>query len=298
MANSILDVQISYDAGNRTPIVTGASGSVNSGSKRLSFYNIAKLIWGLMTGIRYKQGSSYLQYQTSLVAASATATPAAVQSGDTLTIAGTALTAAQRRATATVTCATAIAGNTITVNGVLFTGTAGAVTPGEATFSIDTGNTATATSIAAQVNAYASPKLSGVLAARSSAAVVTFYAIAQGTAGNSLTLATSDNVTLAASGATLANGAAIANNTFDFAGTNATTGAAIAAAILASTTAAVQSTTAVADATTGVVTVTAKVAGVAGNAVTFTSSNGTRLAVTGSGFLASGAADAPVRLSL
>ncbi|MBK7865213.1 MAG: hypothetical protein IPJ65_42770 [Archangiaceae bacterium] len=294
MANTVIGLQMSFDSGNKTPVVAGS----NSGVMRLSFYNIGRFILGMLIGTKYKQGSSYLQYQTSLVAASATATPAAVQSGDTLTIAGTALTAAQRRATATVTCATAIAGNTITVNGVLFTGTAGAVTPGEATFSIDTGDTATATSIAAQVNAYASPKLSGVLAARSSAAVVTFYAIAQGTAGNALTLATSDNGTLAKSGATFANGAALANNTFDFAGTNATTGAAIAAAIAASTTAAIQTVTASADATTGVVTVTNKVAGVAGNATTFVSSNGTRLAVTGSGFLAGGSASDPVRLTL
>lgn len=293
MANTVINVQISFPSSVRNPAaITGAN------PKRITLLGVAQLIYGMIHGSTANLGGSgsYIQTQSSLVAASATATPASVINADTLTIAGTALTATQRRATGTITCATAIAGNTVTINGAVFTGAAGAVTPGAQTFSIDTGNTACATSIAAQINASVDPRVAGVVGARSSAAVVTLYAINQGTTGNALTLASS-GATLAVSGALLTGGAAITNNTFDFAGSNITTGQAIAAAILASTTTAIQSVTATANATTGVVTVTAKVAGVAGNAVTFVSSNGVRLAVTGSGFLASGSAGAPTRYS-
>ena len=285
MADNYIDVQLKFSGGIKSPIITG--------DRRLTLLNLQKFIWGLAHGVQYSEGDFLVTVASSVVAASATATPAAVQSGDTLSIAGTALTATQKRATGTLTAATAIAGNTCVINGVTFTGVAGAVVPGEATFSIDTGNTETATSLAAQINAYVDPRISGIVAARSASAVVTVYAITQGTAGNSITLA-GTAVTLAASGATLANGAALSNNTFDFAGTDATTGAAIAAAINASTTAAVKRTTATA-ASNGVVTVTAKIGGAAGNAITFTSSNGTRLAVTGSGFLANGAQGEPTQ---
>jgi hypothetical protein len=289
VADKIIDVQLKFSGGIPQPVVTG--------DRRLTLLNLAKLIWSLNHGSAYKGGAGYLQVQTSVVAASATATCAAVQANDTVTIAGTALTATQRRATGTITCSTALAGQTITVNGVEFTGTAGAVTLGEATFSIDTGNTETATSIAAQINGYASPLISGIVAAKSSSAVVTLYAVTQGTAGNAITLASSDGGTLAVSGAVLANGAALTNNTFDFAATNALTGDALAAAINASTTAAVKQVTATSDGA-GIVTVTSKVGGIAGNGLTFVSSNGTRLAVTGSGYLADGSASAVTRWTL
>lgn len=278
-----IDVQINFEG--KSPIVTG--------DRRLTLLNLAQLISALNHGSRYKQGNSFVQVQSSVVAASATATCAAVQSGDTVTVNGTALTAAQRRASGTVTCATALAASTVTINGQVFTATAGAVVLGEATFSIDTSDTATATSLAAQVNAFAGVKIAGLVAAKSAAGVVTLYAVTQGTAGNALTLASSDGTTLAVSGAVLANGAALTNNTFDFAGSNTTTAAALVAAITTSTTAAVQVVKAAAAA--AVVTVTSKVGGLAGNTITFVSSNGSRLAVTGSGFLASGSAGAATR---
>lgn len=288
MAAKIIDVQLKISGGLPQPVVTG--------DRRLTLLNLCETIRGMNHGGLYNQGDNYLQVQTGVVAASATATCAAVAANDTVTIAGTALTATQKRATGTITCATAIAGNTITINGVLFTGAAGAVTPGAATFSIDTGDAETAASIIAQVNAYVDPRLSGIVAARATVgntAIVTLYAVTQGTAGNSITLASS-GATLAVSGAVLANGAALSNNTFDWAATDALTGDALAAAINASTTAAVQQVTASSNGA-GVVTVTSKMGGVAGNTITFVSSNGTRLAVTGSGFLASGAASAVTR---
>ncbi len=292
MADKYIGIQLKFSGGIPSPIISSAA---NAGTKRLTVLNIVKLLWGFVHGgILRASGGNVIMVQDTLVAASATATPASVVNGNTVSIAGTALTAAQRRATGTLTAATAIAGNTCVINGVTFTGAAGAVVLGEATFSVDTGNTETATSLAAQINAYADPRISGIVAARSASAVVTLYAVNQGTSGNAITLV-GTVTTLAASGATLANGAAITNNTFDFAGTNATTGAALAAAINASTTAAVKRTTATVDAA-GVVTITAKVAGPAGNAITLTSVGGT-ITVTGSGFLASGSAGEPVQWS-
>lgn len=288
MADQIIDVQIKFSGGVKSPVYTG--------DQRLTLMNIAKLIYGLNHGSSRGQGSNYLQVQTSVVAASATCTVVAPAGAATVTIAGAALTATQKRATGTVTCVSALANDTVTINGTTFTGTAGAVTLGDATFSIDTGNTETATSLAAQVNGYGGPKVAGLVAARSATNVVTLYAVTQGTAGNSLTLASSDGATLAVSGATLANGAALTNNTFDYVGTDTTTAAALAAAINASTTTAIKQVTATS--ALGVVTITAKVGGVAGNAITLTSGSGVTLAVTGSGFLASGSASAVTRWTL
>lgn len=293
MAQTLLTLQLAFNG--KSPIVAG--------DKRTTALNAAQLIYALAHGSRYREpgGSSpYLQYQTGVVQASGTVTPASVQSGDTVSIGGQALTAAQKRATGTVTPGTAgdvpVAGDTITVNGVVFTAVDGAVVLGEATFDVSGNTAAQCASIAAQVSGYASPLLTGRVAARASATVVTFYAVEQGTGGNAITLGTSDNTRLAKSGATLANGAALSNNTFDFAGSNATTGAALAAAIEASTTAAVKKVNASASAA-GVVTVTAKEGGTAGNGIAFVSSDGTRLAVSGSGTLENGAADAPLKFT-
>jgi hypothetical protein len=268
MANQIITIQLSLPAAAKSP--------VNTGDRRTTSINLAKQIrQGLVGGLDpYMSGAgSYLQVQTGVVAATGTITAATVVNANTASIAGTALTATRRRAFGTVTAATAIAGDTVTINGQIFTGTAGAVTPGDATFSIDTGNTETATSLAAQVNAYGGSLVKGIVAAKSAAAVVTLYAVTQGTAGNAITLASSDGATLAVSGATFSGGAAITNNTFDFGGTNETTAAALAAAINASTTAAVQQV--VATVSGAIVTVTAKVGGLAGNTIALASSGAT-----------------------
>lgn len=166
--------------------------------------------------------------------AKATVTCAAVVNANTLTLNGQALTATQHNSTGTFTLVSAIATDTVTINGVVFTGTAGAVVAGAPTFSIDTGDTQAATSLAAQVNAYA--PFAGVLTAVSAAGVVTIRAYVAGVAGDLITI-TSQDSTITASGAVLSGGAAIANNQFDFTGSAAEECSSLVAAINASTTA-------------------------------------------------------------
>lgn len=291
MADYIIDVQLKLPGGVKTPVVTG--------DKKLTFINLAKLIWGgLGAGKAYGLGASdaYLQVQSSVVQATNTAVLAAVQANDTISIGGTALTATKKRASGTLTAASVQANDTFAINGVTFTAVNGTVTEGDPTFDCSGTDTECATSIAAQVNAYASPLISGLVAATSASAVATLYAITQGTAGNSITL-TGTPVRLAASGSgTLAGGAALTNNTFDFT-TNALAADALAYAINNSTTAAIKQVTATSDGV-DTVTVTAKVGGLAGNTITFESSNGTRIDVGAAGVLENGSAGAVTRWSL
>jgi hypothetical protein len=256
------------------------------------------------------------------VAASAIITCAAVQSGDTVTVNGQALTATQQNARGTITPTTSgiDVDDTVTINGVAFTaknlhakgtvtfssadaadnitvgattfvGTTGAVTPGAATYSVDTGDNEAAASFAAQVNAHA---VAGALVvATASSAVVTIRALSAGTAGNSIVLTSTDGTDTAVSGSgTLAGGAAQAAREFDISGTNDQCVTSLLGAIQTEygtqTSALYGVITAWASSST-VVTVRAVAAGTGGNAITLVSSDA-QLAVSGSGTLAGGAA--------
>ena len=238
---------------------------------------------GVVTVTSDRSGSlgNALTIKTLGVVAKGHITAAAVEALDTITINGTALTGKQQRATGTVTCATAVAGDTVTINGVTLTGTAGAVTLGERTFSVDTGDNETATSLAAQINALTDPAVSGKITATSSTDTVTLRAVDAGTGGNAYTLASSDGDTLAVSDETLTGGIAVANNEFEIVGTNTQVAADMARAINASTTAAISAHVR-ATSNAAVLNIYAKYSGTPGNHITTASSDGTRLAVTGS----------------
>lgn len=112
------------------------------------------------------------------------------------------------RATGTVVCAAAVAADTVTVNGKVYTAIAnGAVPSGYTQFSVGAGNTSCGDNLVAAVNAREKEFGYGVQAANVTG-TVTFTAVLEGVAGNSLTLASSNGTRLAVSGATLANGSA------------------------------------------------------------------------------------------
>lgn len=251
--------------------------AVEASNPKGAMARLASYIHSLASGVR--SASVACSYGADgEVRASGTVIAAAVAGADTVTINGTALTATQHHARGTATFSSADAGDNITIGATTFVGTAGAVVLGAATYSVDTGNTEAATSLAAQINAHA--VASTVVTASSSAAVVTIRAIAAGTGGNSIVLTSTDGTDLAVSGAgTLTGGAAVANNQFDFGGTNAQTATALAAAINASTTDAINDFV-TASVNSATVTVTAIAYGDEGNTITLASSNGTRLAVS------------------
>lgn len=259
---------------------TGADGETpTTTDSKQSVRNLINWLRARLGGNHF--GTDTVKVRTSGVYASAIVTAAAVQSGDTVTINGTALTATQHNATGTVTMT--VSGidvdDTVTVNGYAFTAKA-SETLASGYFNIGGTDAQAATSLAACINASTDPLISGIVTASASSAVCTIRAVTAGTGGNSITLASSD-AQAAVSASTLTNGATVANNQFDYVGTNTQTGTALAAAINASTTALVNKHVTAA-ASSGAVTVTATYPGHAGNAVTLATSNGTRLAITGS----------------
>jgi hypothetical protein len=139
------------------------------------------------------------------------------------------------------------------------------------------------TSLAAAINA--SLLTNTIVTAWASATVVTVRSILPGTVGN-YALVSSD-AQLAVSAATLTGGAAIANNVFDFGGTDTETATDLARAINASSTALISSQV-TATSSGAVVTLASEQTGLTGNDTTLVSSDGATLAVTGSGRLTGG----------
>lgn len=114
-------------------------------------------------------------------------------------------------ASGTLTCASVVAGDTCVVNGVTYTARATPTLKNE--FAVGGTNNATAANLAAAINAYetrwdGSKFYAAAVVATVASAVVTIKAVADGTAGNALTL-TGTAVRLVASGSgTLAGGTA------------------------------------------------------------------------------------------
>lgn len=248
---------------------------VVSGDDKASLERLATLFRTLASsGTPYPDVT--LRCTGSAVRSSGTVTfSGAASAADTVTINGTALTCAQKNATGTVTFSSLADADTVTIGGVVFTAKTSPTAGSRVEFALGASDTAAATNLTALVNAYV--PLQPTLSATSSGAVVTFRAATGGTAGNAITLASSDNGRAAVSGATLANGAAAANNAWDKGNSAATAATALCDAINASSTAAVSGAV-VASVSAGVVTLRARTAGVTGN-VTLTKS-GSNIAVS------------------
>lgn len=167
-----------------------------------------------------------------------TLTLGAVVNGNTTTINGQALTATQHRASGTVTCASVQAGDTFTLNGVIYTAVSGTAAANQ--FDMSGSDTACAASLVTSITAALTSDTGvyGKIGAKSALGVVTLFSLTVGTGGNAYTLASSDGGRLAVSGATLANGAALGNNEFDFIATAAINATELAAQLAASTTSA------------------------------------------------------------
>ncbi len=150
------------------------------------------------------------------------------------------------------------------------TTTAGTV-PATGQFDISGSIAQCCTSILAAINANVT--LMTLITASTTATVVTMRSLIAGSAGNYVL--TSSDAQLAVSGAgTMTGGATIANNAFDFGGTDIETAADLVRCINASTTALVSGAVG-AEAADAVITLTADLTGASGNDVTLSSTGGT-----------------------
>lgn len=215
--------------------------SLTSRPSRTKVQAFLQLLRAIIGGGILSRSGSGSSTRPSLVVGTAyangTVTAAAVAGADTVTVNGTALTATQHHASGTVTPTTSgiDIDDTVTINGYAFTAKATeAIASGH--FKADGTDAQCCTSLAACINGSTNVLISGIVTAKASATVVTVRAVTAGSGGNSITLASSD-AQLAVSAATLANGASVAANQFDYLGSNAQTATALAAAVNASTTA-------------------------------------------------------------
>lgn len=228
MASTTVTIQHSEDlqriiAGNRSEsmqALSNAFAAFASGMKRAASIDI----W---------TGTADMKSAYGTVVASA------VDAADTVSLNGKALTATQHHATGTVTCSSVDVSDAVTINGVTFTAAA-AENIATGAFNQSGTDTACATSLVACINGSTDPLISGVVTASSALGVVTVRAVTAGTGGNSITLSTTDGTDLAVSDTTLANGAAVGAEEFDYVGTNTQTATAIALALNSSTDSALQ----------------------------------------------------------
>lgn len=203
----------------------------------------------------------------------------------------------------TITLASMAAGTVLLINGVPFTAKGSAATAGNNEFDISGGtDTLDAAALATAINASTSTGVYNALTASSSGAVVTLTPAGAGAGSNCITV---ENLGVVATGtatcsavdaadAIAINGQAItahattaANNQFVVGATDAATATNLAACINASTTAIVNKHVR-ALARAAVVHIFAKYGGIAGNAISLTTTDGTDLAVSGTGRLTGG----------
>lgn len=203
----------------------------------------------------------------------------------------------------TIALASMAAGTVLLINGVPFTAKGSTATAGNDEFDISGGtDTLDATALAAAINASTSTGILNAVTATSSVATVTLTAAQPGASGGGITVenlgvvatGTATCASVDAADAIAINGQAItahatvaANNQFIVGATDAATATNLAAAINGSTTAIVSKHVR-AVARLAVVHIFARYGNIAGNAITLTTTDGTDLAVSGTGRLAGG----------
>jgi len=206
-----------------------------------------------------------------------------------------------------ITCASVLAADTVTVNGLLYTAVSGAKA-NDTEFSIDTGDNECATDLADSITNDTRSGTSGDQTATSSTDTVTAVTDVTGTGGNAITLVSSNGTRLAVTGSgnftggvtadtvtvnglvyTAVVGAKANDTQFSIDSTDTATATDLADSIDDDTrSGTLNDLTAISAA--AIVTATQTVSGTGGNATTLISSDGTRLAVSGSGTFTGGLA--------
>lgn len=198
-----------------------------------------------------------------------------------------------------VTLASCSAGAVIDINGVPFTAVSGTAKSGANEFAQSGTDTQDAAALAASINACTDARISGILTATSASGVVTLTAALKAGLGNALLLryrgvrasgsvtcasvANNDTVTVDGTVYTAKSASPSGTQQYLIGATDAATATALAAAVNATLAAGTQAShRATIDGTTAAkVNIRSLYDGVAGNAQTIASSNGTRLAITG-----------------
>jgi len=208
------------------------------------------------------------------------------------------------QATGTVTCADVIPGDTVTINNLTYTAVAGAK-ENSTEFSADDDDDSCAADLTDAINSDTRSGFLGDITAVAVDDVVTFTSDVVGAGGNAVTLVSSDGSTLAVSGATFSGGVTADTVTANGLVYTCVSGAKADDTEFSNDTGNDEAATDLADSITNdvragtldditatsasaVVNMVQTVRGVAGDATTLVSSNGTRLAVSGATF-ASGA---------
>ena len=187
----------------QTVSTTGGGAALQNGDLKDAVKELQGLNVSLITG-----GSADTKFNIAAIRQEDTIISAINNNAGTLTDVTNTMSIVDCRASGTVTAASVQVGDTVTVDGRVYTAIADGATPAFAQFSIGASNDACAANLAAAINLGEQADTTSKVTASAASAVVTITARAEGTGGNSIALATSDNTRLAKSGTTLANGTA------------------------------------------------------------------------------------------
>lgn len=181
----------------------GGGAALTNGDLADAVHELQGLRQTVVTG-----GSADTKFNVAAIRQEDTVLSALNNNAGTITDITNTISIVDCRASGTVTAASVVAADTVTVDGRVYTAIANDATVGLNQFRIGTTDTECATNLKNAINLGEQADATSKVTASSSAAVVTITARAEGTGGNSIALATSNNTRLAKSGTTLANGTA------------------------------------------------------------------------------------------